>query len=91
MKLNAGQLSPDWVCWLMGYPIGYTSPDPLEELLWLDWSVDPADMSEDYKWQTPNRVTTEKKHRVNRLKALGNAVVPQCVAFVLENMLDGKN
>ena len=41
---NTGQLNPDWVEWLMGFPIFWTSLEPMEELIWLDWSVDPADM-----------------------------------------------
>jgi hypothetical protein len=38
-----GQLNPDWVEWLMGWPIGWTSMDSITELDWRDWSVDPAD------------------------------------------------
>ena len=37
------RLSPAWVEWLMGWPISWTSLEPITELLWLDWSVDPAD------------------------------------------------
>lgn len=43
-----GQLNPDWVCWLMGWPIGWESLEPLTELRWLDWSVDPADVECEY-------------------------------------------
>ncbi|KKM04079.1 hypothetical protein LCGC14_1767840 [marine sediment metagenome] len=50
-----GQLNPDWVEWLMGWPIGWDSLEPMTDLLWLDWSVDPADMeSKITNWPTPN-------------------------------------
>jgi len=165
-----GQLNPDWVEWLMGWPISWSSLEPITELLWLDWSVDPADMEpspmlptpctsdcdhghqgtwsttglnlhnyalgkgkQSPKWRTPAqqepgitakrlrpieggelggmnrhfdketgrmaqigttqqatlrgpgvgpipRVATGIKDRVNRLKAIGNGMVPQCVA-----------
>jgi len=113
-----GQLNPDWVEWLMGWPIGWTSLEPLTKLLWLDWSIDPADAESNTKWPTPTdsmvtvgdmeqarfagsnpnrpkykdankvvgrqgpvpRVATGIKDRMNRLKAIGNGMVPQCVA-----------
>ena len=49
-----GQLNPDWVEWLMGWPIGWSSLDPIEELVWLDWSTDPADVESDEQWRSPN-------------------------------------
>ncbi len=75
---KGGQLNPDWEEWLMGWPIGWTSLEPITELVWLDWSVDPADNGSIF------RVTTSKRHRVNRLKAIGNGQVPQCVAMAWE-------
>jgi len=71
----SGQLNPDWVEWLMGWPIGWTSMNGITELDWRDWSVDPADESE-----VP-RVATGIKHRVGRLKAIGNGQVPQVAAM----------
>lgn len=72
---NGGQLNPDWVEWLMGWPIGWTSMKAITELDWRDWSVDPADEDE-----IP-RVATGIKHRVGRLKAIGNGQVPQVAAM----------
>ncbi len=124
---QGGQLSPDWVCWLMGWPIGADSLKPMPDLMWLDWEIDPADMEKptiiptpsqrDYKGMSHQgendldtltsirpsgirfgmrtdvyaelkgnsigpipRVATGIKDRVNRLKALGNGMVPQCMA-----------
>ena len=66
-----GQLSPDWVEWLMGWPIGWTRLEPIE----LDergWETDPADNPGDIP-----RVATGIKARADRLKAIGNGQVPQ--------------
>jgi len=48
LDVTGGQLNPDWVEWLMGWPIGWSSLEPLTELRWLDWSVDPADVECEY-------------------------------------------
>ena len=83
---NCGMLNPDWVEWLMGWPIWWTDADFFNAdggqcvMPWLDLSDDPAD------WPTPlmARITTRKKHRVHRIETLGNGQVPLCaaVAFV---------
>ena len=69
------QLSPDWVEWLMGWPIGWTSLEPIGDLDWRDWKTDPADGDE-----IP-RVATGIKCRADRLKAIGNGQVPQVAAL----------
>ena len=69
-EMIPGQLSPDWVEWLMGWPIGWTRLEPIE----LDergWETDPADTGD-----IP-RVATGIKARADRLKAIGNGQVPQ--------------
>ena len=67
-----GQLNPVWVEWIMGYAKHHTNLEKLTELF--------------YGWQEEEqgvpRVDIGIKDRVNRLKALGNAVVPQCVELV---------
>jgi len=70
-----GQLNPTWVEWLMGWPIGWTSMEPITDIDWRDWKTDPADEGE-----VP-RVATGIKHRVGRLKAIGNGQVPQVAAM----------
>lgn len=77
-----GQLNPDWVEWLMGWPIGWSSIEPLRKLNILAWESDPGDGG-----NIP-RVTTRKENRTNRLKALGNGQVPQC-AFMVWEILKG--
>ena len=71
-------LNPQWVCWLMGWPIGWADVKPMAELDWRGWSVDPADIGEVL------RVTDVKENRANQLKALGNGQVPQCVVKAWE-------
>lgn len=67
-----GNLNPDWVEWLMSWPVGWSSLKPLKELVWLNPSIDPH--------PEPPRVTTLKDNRTNRLKAIGNGQYPPCVA-----------
>jgi hypothetical protein len=74
-----GQLNPDWAEWLMGWPIFWSSLEPIAELLWLGWGVDPADNN-----SIPRVAATNIKDRVNRLKAIGNGQVPQCMATAWE-------
>ena len=83
---NCGMLNPDWVEWLMGWPIWWTDVDFRAAdggqcvMPWLDLADDPAD------WQTPlmERITRRKTNRVHRIETLGNGQVPLCaaVAFV---------
>ena len=81
---KAGLLNPEWVAWLMGWPVGWTSPDPMPEggldswtnqnqqRIW--WGKEPEGLP---------RLT--QKHetagsRTARLKALGNGQVSLCCA-----------
>ena len=67
---GTGSLNPDWVEWLMGYGQGYSDPD------------NKSSFTLDSHQGFPNepeiaRVTTENQYRKDRLKALGNSIVPQ--------------
>lgn len=89
---NGGQLNPDWVEWLMGWPIGWTrlssmNPDDYER--WKSqamngslWEHDPAELPGSVFIP---RITDEKEFRQQRLKALGNGQVPSaaCLAEML--------
>jgi hypothetical protein len=68
-----GQLNPDWVEWLMGFPIGWTDLTKSNPIPHCGWETEP---------DIP-RVAYKIKNRVNRLKCLGNAVVPQQIAPIL--------
>ena len=37
MARDGGQLNPEWVEWLMGWPIGWTDLKPLEMGKYLSW------------------------------------------------------
>jgi hypothetical protein len=70
--LNAivgGLLNPDWVEWLMGWPVGWTDTTR-EDVETHDWSAEPCP-----------RVTTRRDLRAPRLKQIGNGQVPQCAAM----------
>lgn len=67
---NGEQLNPAWVEWLMGWPIGWSSLEPLSTKWQLGWDEEPA---------IP-RTATGIKDRVARLKAIGNGQVPAVVA-----------
>jgi hypothetical protein len=79
---SPGRLNPDWVEWLMGMPIGWTSLEPLAANEILSWEKDPCNSGD-----IP-RLTTERKHRDKRLKALGNGQVPAQVALAWKVLLD---
>lgn len=71
-----GQLNPDWVGQLMGYPEGWTDLDIDEPKPWAGW---PALLGQgQYPFESP-RTTTGCKNRAKQLKAYGNSVVPQQV------------
>ena len=90
---NGGQLNPDWVEWLMGWPIGWTrlssmNPDDYER--WKSqamngslWEHDPAELPGSVFIP---RITDEKEFRQQRLKALGNGQVPSA-ACLAESIL----
>jgi hypothetical protein len=83
-----GQLNPDWVEWLMGWPVGWTSMSPMspEEVQryatsmpgsW--WSVEPAGLP---------RTTVGTPDRASRLKACGNGQVALANAAAFEILLE---
>lgn len=73
-EVVGGPLNPDWVEILMGLPIGYTDIDCEKPQKWEGF---PAPMGhEQYEYEPP-RTITMGKNRTNRLKVLGNMVVPQ--------------
>ena len=76
---TTGSLNPDWVEWLMGYGQGYTDPDNKDKFT--------LDSHQGF----PNepeiaRVTTDNQYRKDRLKALGNSIVPQ-IAYHIGNAI----
>lgn len=75
---NLGWLNPDWIEWLMNWPLGWTDPDATA-LLWLLPEDDPADIAPDADGYVP-RITSRKEYRINRVETLGNGQFPLTAA-----------
>lgn len=74
-----GQLNPDWVEWLMNWPIGWSSLEPMSKETFNEWLHHP-----DWFAKEPDgipRVSKGVPNRTNRLKAIGNGQVPSCAAL----------
>ncbi len=80
---GSGQLNPDWVEWLMGWPVGWTSLEALNSAEIRRWEIDPADTGE-----IP-RVGVNIKDRAKRLKAIGNGQVPLVATMAFLVLSDG--
>ena len=65
----------------MGVPQGWTDLSPLPAESWLRWQQ--GGHWNDGEWPGVPRVATGIKDRVSRLRALGNGIVPACVAEFL--------
>jgi hypothetical protein len=82
--VSGGQLSATWVCWLMGLPLGWDSLEPLAEGAYAEW----LEHMEQGTWWAEERglprLAEGQKDRVNRLKCLGNGIVPAsgALAFI---------
>ena len=77
--VDNGSLNPDWVEWLMGYGQGYTDPDNKDKFT--------LDSHQGFPNEPDTaRVTTENQYRKDRLKALGNSIVPQ-IAYHIGNAI----
>lgn len=78
-----GQLNPNWVEWLMGWPIGWTN---LNDFQWNDWwndkwwETDPATLELPINVLVP-RIAKDIPYRIDKLQALGEGQVPLCVAI----------
>lgn len=86
MTSTHGRLNPDWVEWLMGWPVGHTDPDRDAEPDFRPLGDDPATLPRDAAGYLP-RVTDRLEHRVARIKALGNGQVPLCAAVAFDEGL----
>ena len=78
------KLNPDWEEWLMGWPTGWSSLEPLKNANIMPWTADPADLDSDHENYVPRLIKTYKE-RPKRVEALGNGQVPQSLiaAFII--------
>lgn len=76
----AGALNPEWVEWLMGFPVGWTdtkiSNVDLRRIAWHDGEPDGVP-----------RISDRKDQRKGRLTCLGNALIPPAAAYLGERAL----
>lgn len=79
----SARLNPDWVEWLMGWRIGWSSLEACERKA-RSFEIDPAESGE-----IP-RVTLEKRARRARLRVLGNGQVPQAAALAWRILIKEK-
>jgi hypothetical protein len=82
-----GSLNPDWVeRYLMSLPEGWTRLEPVPDGAYDEW----FDAMRDGTWWDTERglprVTTGAENRVNRLKMLGNGIVPASAALAIKDM-----
>lgn len=79
-----GQLNPDWVEWLMGWPISWTSKEPLSPEAFDHWVHGMLDQSW-WAQEPPGipRIALGVPNRVSRLKAIGNGQVSLCAAWAV--------
>jgi len=83
IAMSGGSLSPDWTSWLMGLPVKWTSLEPLSQEDYDEWFQAQLDGT---WWQEERglpRIATGIPDRVNRLKCLGNGIVPASLALFL--------
>jgi hypothetical protein len=76
-----GRLNADWVEWLMGWPIGWTSLDPMDPAVFEEWFT--TIWRGPWWLKEPSSVPRITKGQVNqgaRLKACGNGQVALCAA-----------
>lgn len=79
---NAGEkLNPDWCEQLMGFPVGWTDPEAETPIITVDDLMTqpfPAPPGAQAAHEVP-RTTDRNDYRKDRIKALGNGVVPQVI------------
>ena len=86
--MSGGLLNPDWVeQHRMSLPEGWTRLEPVPDGAYDEW----FDAMRDGTWWDTERglprVTTGVENRVNRLKLLGNGIVPASGALAVRDMM----
>lgn len=84
-----GKLNPAFVEWLMGWPLQWTSLEPLAIERFNEWFGNAIWWHAEFE-DVP-RLIQSHPGRVNRLKALGNGQVPFCMATAFRLLAGGMN
>ena len=79
-----GALSPEWVELLMGWYANWTCAEPMK--IKIESLTQSEPWGEGWEDGVP-RVATGVKHRVDRLKCLGNGQVPACAALAWRTLI----
>lgn len=81
----AGKINPDWVEWLMGWPVGWTrieeSPDDYTPPVTEWWVAEPPHVP---------RIVSKVSDFSRRIRCIGNGQVPLCAAtafYILTEVL----
>lgn len=74
---NGGKLNPGWVEWMMNWPTGWTSIDPMPLHEFKEWESDGDWWGHEHEIQ---RLEHEVEFRRSRIQAIGNGQVPICAA-----------
>ena len=81
---SGGALNADWVEWLMGVPQGWSIAEPCTDYdMWLRRQHAASHWLEE---QELPRIIAGQENRVNRLKMLGNGIVPSAAALAIKEL-----
>ena len=83
-----GQLNPDWVEWLMGWPIGWTAMAPMSPANVEAYATTMPGPWWQHEPPTIPRITVGTADRAGRLKACGNGQVSLANAAAFEILLE---
>lgn len=89
---TGGQLNPDWVELLMGWPRGWTALAPLDPAHFATWldafrTGRGSQAWQDGSWEAGvPRVAVKTPHRVLRLTAIGNGQVPAALVQAVRTL-----
>ena len=81
---SGGALNADWVEWLMGVPQGWSIAEPCAD--YDGWLQQQRAASHWLEEQGLPRTIVGQENRVNRLKMLGNGIVPSAAALAITEL-----
>ena len=80
-------LSSKWVTWLMGLPLGWVALEPLPKEAYDEWFERTTNQAWWEEEQGLPRAAPSEVERTNKLKALGNGIVPATIAVLLNDRI----